>query len=287
MRIDSSGDVNRGVRPGSFIIAAAIYLAAAFVTWGIVLIPSAILWVIAHAICHREIENARNGPTQFKKNFPFRFYGEIFGDFQHVFYHEEQLTQEIMGTIERELKSRTPVSALEPVRIIDIDRNLSSTESREFLKAEAQQTRRGTNVTLLLSLSQYGKVQSVRWWVLAGGYVDHDKQFNFVAWSPLTIWLWIIPYLRKKYDVVSHIRTVYAAAYNDIDVATRVRCLHDTVFNAMVTVLENYDIDTSDIKAQRMQVMNISISGGRVNMGNVVQGAMNRVAATVRGEQKQ
>lgn len=117
--------------------------------------------------------------------------------------------------------------------------------------------------------------------------MDHDKQFNFVAWSPLTIWFWIIPYLRKEYDVLSHIRTVYAAAYNDHDVVTQIRCLHDTVFNAMVSVLEGHDIDTSDIKAQRMQVMNISISGGRVNMGNVVQGAMNRVSWAVRGEQKQ
>jgi hypothetical protein len=89
--------------------------------------------------------------------------------------------------------------------------------------------------------------------------------------------------LRGEYDIVSHIRAIYGAAYNDIDVVTQVRCLHDRVFNAMVSVLESYDIDTSDIKAQRMQVMNITISGGRVNMGNVVQGAMNRVAATVRG----
>jgi hypothetical protein len=51
--------------------------------------------------------------------------------------------------------------------------------------------------------------------------------------------------------------------------------------------LQQNRIDTSTIKAQRMQVMNISITGGRVNMGNVVQGAMNRVAATVRGAQNQ
>jgi hypothetical protein len=285
--IDDSGQVNRGVRPRSFIIVGIVYLGAALITSGIVLIPLAILWFIAQAICRQELENARNGPAQFKKNFPFRFYGEIFGDFQHVFYYREQLTQEIIGTTERELKSRTPVSALEPVKITDIDKNLSNAESREFLKAEAGQTRRGTKVTLLLALSQFGNVQSVRWWVLAGGYVDHDKQFNFVAFAPLTIWFWIIPYLRKEYDIVSHIRTVYAAAYNDIDVVTQVRCLHDSVFNAMVSVLESHDIDTSDIKAQRMQVMNIAISGGRVNMGNVVQGAMNRVAATVRGAQKQ
>jgi hypothetical protein len=51
----------------------------------------------------------------------------------------------------------------------------------------------------------------------------------------------------------------------------------------MAEELERNGIDTSDIRVQRMQVMNISISGGKVNIGNVVQGAMNQIAAKVTG----
>jgi hypothetical protein len=35
-----------------------------------------------------------------------------------------------------------------------------------------------------------------------------------------------------------------------------------------------------------MQSMNINISGGKVNMGNVVQGAMNKISGAVKGAVK-
>ena len=67
MSIDESGQVNRGVKPRSFIIVGVVYLGAALLTGGIILIPSAILWFIAQAICRQEIENARNGPARFRR----------------------------------------------------------------------------------------------------------------------------------------------------------------------------------------------------------------------------
>jgi hypothetical protein len=54
----------------------------------------------------------------------------------------------------------------------------------------------------------------------------------------------------------------------------------------MVVALEKNGIDTSDLKAQKMQSMNINISGGKVNMGNVVQGAMNKIGGAVKGAVK-
>lgn len=38
-------------------------------------------------------------------------------------------------------------------------------------------------------------------------------------------------------------------------------------------------IDTSTLKQQRANVMNITVSGGQPSFGAVVQGAMNKVAA--------
>jgi len=283
--IDDSVDVSNRVKPRSIIIFVAILLIGAVFTWGLIIIPAVILWIIAYIICNNEIASARLGSSKFKKNFAFRFFGTSFGDFQHLFYYQDDLRSEMLAAISRELEIRTLVSALEPVTLTDVDNDLKAEETREFFKADFGRTRRGTNVTLLLSLSSIGKVQSIRWWVLAGGYVDLDKKFNFIAYAPLTLWFWIVPYLRKNYDIASRVRTIYAAYYNDLDIITQVRCLHDTVFSAMVEELEKHGIDTSDIKAQRMQVMNLTISGGRVNMGNVVQGAMNRVQATVGGNQ--
>jgi hypothetical protein len=278
-----SGDVRNSVKTKSVLIAVAVYLVLGIVTLGAILLLLLIFGLLAHSICKKEIEAVRRNSTAFNKAFPFRYYGESFGDFQHVFYHQENLENEIVAAIDRELKARTPASALETVTITDIDKDLTAPENREFKKSDCGRTRRGTSITLLLKLSLYGGMQSIRWWVLAGGYVDKNKQFNFVAYAPFTLWRWIFPYLRKEYDVLSRIRTINAASYNDMDVMTQIRCLHEAVFSAMVGELEKNGIDTSDIKAQRMGVMNINISGGRVNMGNVVQGAGNQVAATMAG----
>jgi hypothetical protein len=62
-----------------------------------------------------------------------------------------------------------------------------------------------------------------------------------------------------------------------------VRSISETVFDAMVLVLDKNGIDTSDLKAQKLQTMNINITGGKVNMGNVVQGAMNKISGAVKG----
>jgi hypothetical protein len=62
-----------------------------------------------------------------------------------------------------------------------------------------------------------------------------------------------------------------------------VRSISETVIDAMVLALDKNGIDTSDLKAQKLQTMNINITGGKVNMGNVVQGAMNKISGAVKG----
>ena len=52
---------------------------------------------------------------------------------------------------------------------------------------------------------------------------------------------------------------------------TDARSMHTLVFNALVDTLDKHGVDISDLKLQRAQVMNISISGGRTRFGNVVQ----------------
>jgi hypothetical protein len=283
MDIRDSVDVKNSVKLRSVLVAVSIYLFLTIATAGIALIALLIAAIISNIVCKKEILASSSKSNVFKKNFPFKYFGASFGDFQHVFYHKEELETEIITAINNELSLKTPVASLEPVSIKDIDNDLTSPEERKFLIADSGKTKRGTSVTLAIKLSNFGSMQSIRWWVLAGGYIDKDKKFNFIAYSPFTILFWIIPYLKKEYDVLSRLRTIYFSSYNDMDVITQIRCLHEAVFSAMVAELEKNGIDTSDIKAQRMQVMNITISGGKVNMGNVIQGAMNKMTANIGG----
>lgn len=126
-------------------------------------------------------------------------------------------------------------------------------------------------------------MQSIQWRVLAGGYIDQDKKFNLISYSLFTFLFWINPYLKREHDLLARVRTIYPGSYNDMDIVTQVRFLHEAVFDAMIKELENNGIDTSDLRAQKMQVMSINISGGKVNMGNVVQGAMNKISSVAKG----
>lgn len=286
MDINDSGELSNRVKLRSVAIAAIAHLFFAITTAGLWILVVIVAVAVTHMIVQSEIRNVERDATEFKKSHPFRYFGQAFGDFLHVFYYERNLEHAIASSISRELAEKIPAFELKEVPITDIDGDLRQRERRPFLVASGGRTLRGTTITLLLRLTGYGKMQSVQWWVVAGGYVDRDKRFNFLAYSPFLFWFWIIPYIRKDYDVLSQIRTIYSSAYNDFDIVTEIRCLHEAVFDALVTELEQNGIDTSEIKVQRMQVMNINISGGRVNMGNVVQGAMNKVAARMPGAAK-
>lgn len=283
MNMQDSSNAKNHIRVRSVLIALVVHASLAVSTLGISLVVLLITGLITASLVKKEIAQAASNSNEFNKNFPFRYFGEIFGSFQHVFFHSKRIEKSIYDSIESALTSKTPIESLEAVSIKDIDRDLSSSEERVFIKAESNATPRGTTITLILNQRNFGEMQSIQWRVLAGGYIDRDKKFNLIAYSIFTFAFWIIPYIKREHDLLARIRTIYPGAFNDMDVITQVRCLHEAVFDAMIDELERNGIDTSDLKTQRMQVMNINISGGKVNMGNVVQGAMNKVTSVVKG----
>ncbi len=284
MGILDSQDVNNRVKTRSVIIVILVYLWLASMTFGVALILLGLSAFITSIIYKKEIQHATSNSNKFKKIYPLRYFGSSYGDFEHIFYHTENIEKSIFDTIADDLKTKANLTKIETINITDIDPDLKTPDERSFVRIDSGGTKRGSTITLVLRAANYEGMQSIRWWVLAGGYVDKDKKFNKIAYSLFTLPFWIVPYVKKEYDILSRIRTIYPAYYNDIDVLTRVKCLHEIVFHAMVNELENHDIDTSDLRNQRMQVMNIGISGGKVNMGNIVQGGMNKISSKIRGD---
>lgn len=283
MNIIDSGNVKNSVRARSVIVALIVHIYLAVFTLGVSLIILLIIGLITNSMVKKEIEEASSSKNRFKKNFPFKYYGQVFGSFQHVFSSSEIIEKKLYDAIESELQDKTTVSPLESFTITDVDNDLSKYEDRIFFKASSTPTSRGTAITLVLNQSNFGKMQSIEWRVLGGGFVDRDKKFNLISYSIFTFIFWVIPYLKKEHDLLVRVRTIYPGSYNDSDVVTQIRCIHDAVFNAMINELEKNDIDTSELKVQKMQVMNINVGGGKVNIGNVVQGAMNKVSSSAKG----
>ena len=283
MDLLDSGKVDNTIKAISVITAIIIHSVLAVLTAGVSLILLLVFGLITGSLVKKEIAEVSSDSNKFKKNFPFKYYGEIFGEFQYVFYHPNAIDKALYQAIESKLVTTTAMGALEAVKITDVDQNLASSEDRSFVRSSSTSTSRGTAITLLINQSNFGKMQSIEWRVLCGGFIDRDKKFKLIAYSPFTFLFWILAYITKRHDLLAGIRTIYSASYNEMDIITHIRCIHDLVFNAMIDELENNDIDTSELRTQKMQVMNISISGGKVNMGNIVQGAMNKVTNAAKG----
>jgi hypothetical protein len=283
MDLLDSKNVNNRIKKRSIAIAVLVHLYLTLGTLGVWLIILTIFGLVTSTLLRNDIDEAVASAKNFNKTLPFKYFGQVYTHIQHVFHHPINIEEDVFATIEQELKTKTPINGLEPIAMTDSDKDLLAPEQRKFLKGEANPTQRGTTMTLILSQSSFGAVRSFDWRVVVGGYVDKNAKFNLIAYSPFTLLFWIIPYIKRETNLLNRVRTVYSSAYNDIDVSTQVRSISETVFDAMVLVLDKNGIDTSDLKAQKLQTMNINITGGKVNMGNVVQGAMNKISGAVKG----
>lgn len=276
-----SGEIKNNLKVSTVVIAIIIHLALALATFGISLLVTLIIGLITLNICNTEIATAQANENKFKKSYPFKYFGVTYQTFEHAFYHQENIEAKIVEKISSWLSTRTPISRLEQVTITDVDNELKAQEGRLFYKSDTCLTKRGTSITLVIRTTTLGKIQSVRWWVQLGGFLDANKKFTFIVYSPLSFVFWIIPYLKKEYDLLSHLRNIYVSDYNNFDIINMSRCLHETVFDAMVASLEENGIDVSDLKAQKGQVTNINVSGGGT-VGNIVQGQFNRVLSSLK-----
>ena len=283
MDLMDSKNVNNRIKKRSIVIAIIVHLYLGIFTFGVSLVLLLLVGFITSTLLEKDISEAESSVNTFNKNFPFRYFGHIFGSFQHVFFNAYSIEKDIYTAIETELKAKTPITSLDILSITDKDKDLNNSEQRSFVRGDSSPTARGTAITLILNQSSFGSMRSIEWRVLAGGFVDKNAKFNLIAYSLFTFLFWIASYIKRETDLLIRVRTIYPGSYNDMDVSTQVRCLHEAVFDAMIAELEKNGIDTSELKVQKMQTMNINISGGKVKMGNVVQGAMNKIGGAVKG----
>ena len=283
MDLDNSKNISNKIKKSTITIAIITHIILAILTFGVSFALSVITGLVTLVLLKKDINDAKSRNNSFNKNHPFDYFGQTFGSFQHVFYHPYSIDKDITSAISEALKDKTPITCVKTVSIIDTDSDLKNCEQRSFIKAESDPTSRGTSVTLLLNHSNFGSMRAVEWRELAGGYLDKNSKFNLIAYSLFSIMFWIGPYLIHGRDLLSRVRTIYPSAYNNMDIETQVRCLHEVVFDGMIAELDKNGIDSGPLKLQKMQVMSISIFAGKVNMASGIRGAIKKVATTARG----
>ena len=282
MELDNSKNINNKIKTSTIDVAIMAHLILAIITFGVSVILSTITALVTLRLLKEDIKAATSKDNSFAKNHPFSKFGQTFCGFQHIFYHPYSIDKDITSAISEALKTRTPITSVKNVSIIDTDSDLKNCEQRSFIKAESEPTSRGTSVTLLLNHSNFGSMRTVEWRVLGGGYLDNNSKFNLISYSLFSMIFWIGPYLRHGRDLLSRIRTIYPSAYNDMDIKTQVRCLHEVVFDGIITELDKNGIDSGPLKAQKMQVLNSSMVAGNLDMASDNGSLITKVASTAK-----
>ncbi|TKD34312.1 hypothetical protein FCG41_19955 [Azotobacter chroococcum] len=232
----------------------------------------------------RNAESRRTDRTvEFSQSGAANALGTEWGSFHHVFYSTESVIEAFRVTLSNSLKEKFGCPELEDIVFKDVDRDLESPETRTFFRTVAKETSRRTGFVLLCTFTRTANIQGVRWWILVSGVRDPNKLFWRYVFSPISVPFVVLPYIRRQYDPLSGLTTIYPGFFNAIDLLTRARELQFVAFETLIEVLESFGVDTTDLKQQKGNILNINVSGGQTSFGSVVQGAMNKVTGAVGG----
>jgi len=264
------------------LIVGVLYVAL----WGWVVTRSPLLLVVLlgyTAICvlianwayRRDIRDVGKTTINFRQRDPFSRIGVELANPNYVFSHGEDVQETIRLHLAEVLASQLSLPPLASYEVIDRDRELISPETRQLQGTVTGPTNWGTSIYVLLEVTKWHRLHSVRWWLLLRGYPSRQSVLFFHAFAPVAVPFWIVPYLRGDIHYGSTFCEVYDAFFNINELVTRVRMIQRAIVDGLVARLEELGVDTSDLKQQRVNMINLNVSGGRVSLGNIVQGRMN------------
>lgn len=220
---------------------------------------------------------------EFSQTGALNVFGQEWSSFHHVFASDKAVLDTYVEVLKRALHDKIGCGPLDKILMKDVDKELDRPESRSFYVTHASPTSRGTGIVMVCSFTRMGSIHGVRWWILVTGARDPNKVFWRFALAPLTVPYVVLPYLRRRYDPLAGLGTVYPGFFNAVDMLNQTRELEYVAFETLVEVLNSFDIDTADLKQQKANIMNINVTGGKANFGTVLQGAKNRVTNTLGG----
>ena len=131
----------------TLLISATVYLFALIFVAGagagvLVLLVLYSVAAIAggNALLASDLATAERDAQTFRKEKPLRGLGLSLADFQHVFYHDEDLLPTILNEINTRILKRGFLPALQSKTYTDTDKNLNAPEAQEFFMRFQRQT---------------------------------------------------------------------------------------------------------------------------------------------------
>jgi len=198
--------------------------------------------------------------------------------FQHVFSYGEKILEDLEKSILKTLFDKELIRSSDEIIISDRDSCLVKSQDKRFVISPSVKTVRKSLVEFVLYSDSVGTMQNIQWWIIVQGFVSRDSIFSFVAKAPLTLPFLLIPILKKKYSIVESLRNTYYSSFDSIDLVKYMAAIFDASIDELVRQLDERGIDTTRLKEQKNQVLNINISGGKPILSNIIQGTRNIVS---------
>jgi hypothetical protein len=215
------------VRAVSWLVIGLLYLALAIGSYGLLLlifVPSMLFGSMAYKNDQLREQNATD--TFQNQNLFFRYGTPIkvteFPIPANSSWTEKE-TAEIAHKMNQRVESRSMerlcmpgISAFGTIDIID---KRLLTDKRSFLKV-VYKTIRGSQLSHFVHYAVAGKSIVAHYYTYIRGATKWHDVFNFVFFSPLTIWFWGIPWLKNQCSILSLISRTEANSFDAIDLTT-------------------------------------------------------------------
>lgn len=230
-----------------------------------------------HLMLKRAEALQRPDQIDFYQSEPANAIGEEWGSFHHVFISNTQVLEHFTSALSSSLENHFKCPQLREISVRDLDKELPSPETRQFLYGDITKTIRKTNLSILCEVSRTNQLLAVRWWILHRGQRDPNKLFYRYSGAPLVVPFVIFKFLRRQYNPLIGLNTAAPGFFNENELLHRSRQIQFVAFETLCEALEAYGIDTTDLRYQRGNILNINVTGGQMNMGNLIQGVRNKV----------
>jgi hypothetical protein len=215
------------IRAVSWLTCGVLYLALAIGSYGLlllILVPSMLLGNMAYKNDQLREQNATD--TFQNQNLFFRYGTPIkvteFPIPTNSSWTEKEtaeIAQKMNQRVESRSMERLSMEGISAFGTIDIIDKRLFTDKRSFLKV-VYKTIRGSQLSHFVHYAVAGKSIVAHYYTYIRGATKWHDVFNFVFFSPLTIWLWGIPWLKNQCSILSLISRTEANSFDAIDLTT-------------------------------------------------------------------
>ncbi len=135
------------------------------------------------------------------------------------------------------------VQILDSVIIREKNRSLRKPFARVWAKTDL-----GSLIVHFLHFAAFGRSLTLHYRSFVRGTHTRLDAIKFVVAAPLSVWLWLLPWINNEYSIQSRLANFYISSYDDMDLDTLYSTTHSLLLNGLQEVLEEEGILTEELQ---------------------------------------